>query len=534
MSKYLLLFIVSLCCFGGEAVLRGTVRLSDGPLKEGRVIYYPSWQQTPTDIQKVKVAPDGTFAIAVKVPESYQLIFSHPGKEPHAVMLELIGNEEKEIAITLDRYALPKNNFSVVFERDGYDWSKQIPMREENGVYYLEQKSERERERYQVTGLKRTMQGQDPIVAVDNSGDYISEAPVVDGLVTIRFDPTLADFRSGASQALIENVRGTHLSLSMIRLENSIIAYLLDKRAKRDKGPNTDGLKQLCERLDELIATQESETAGLILATMAHRFLGRYTDAYNRGGQLRQAYQADPTILVHLPLEDVFNLLIGSRKTRQQSRSREDLDKRCAILSKYLAMDISLEKKLKTIYFLGTMYEGIDPVEQRKWLNKAIEDYPNSYAASNSRNILRQIQQVGQKAPDFALEDEEGKIVRLSDFQGKYVLLDFWASWCSPCIKEIPNLVDVYDRIDRSQVEFISICLDTKKSPLAKLTKKYKMAWTQLGSLDGFQAKVADQFSISYLPNVLLINPEGVVVAQNTGLQGGDLLITLSKYLGSN
>ena len=124
-----------------------------------------------------------------------------------------------------------------------------------------------------------------------------------------------------------------------------------------------------------------------------------------------------------------------------------------------------------------------------------------------------------QAAVDFAAVNLEGKAVKLSDFRGKFILLDVWATWCGPCVAEIPNMIKVYQKIDKKKLEFISVCIDAEKGILKEYVNEKGMKWTQ--------------FKIAAIPCLFLLNREGEILLQNTGLRGGSLLPTLHKYLNS-
>jgi len=136
-------------------------------------------------------------------------------------------------------------------------------------------------------------------------------------------------------------------------------------------------------------------------------------------------------------------------------------------------------------------------------------------------------------APDFALPDTSGKVNKLSDYKGKYVLLDFWASWCAPCRKETPNLINTYKQFKDKKFEILAVSLDGGKNDdrnkwLAAIEED-KMTWPQVSDLAGFNSNVVQVYSISAIPMNFLIDPNGKIVAKN--LRGQELKDVLSKLL---
>ena len=118
----------------------------------------------------------------------------------------------------------------------------------------------------------------------------------------------------------------------------------------------------------------------------------------------------------------------------------------------------------------------------------------------------------GTLAPDFSLPGADGKQVRLSDFKGKYVLLDFWASWCVTCKKHNKRLKPVYQRWQQKDFEILGISLDRKPEAWAKAIDKRGYNWPQVADFKGIDSEVNHAYGIQYVPNLILLDPEGVIV----------------------
>ncbi len=139
---------------------------------------------------------------------------------------------------------------------------------------------------------------------------------------------------------------------------------------------------------------------------------------------------------------------------------------------------------------------------------------------------------IGAVAPNFAQNDVNGKAVSLSDFRGKYVLLDFWASWCSPCRAENPNLVKAYARYKDKGFEILGVSLDQVSSRPAWIAaiKKDDLTWTHVSDLKAWNNAAAVLYGVRAVPQNYLINPQGVIVAKN--LRGSDLEEKLESIFG--
>jgi peroxiredoxin len=134
---------------------------------------------------------------------------------------------------------------------------------------------------------------------------------------------------------------------------------------------------------------------------------------------------------------------------------------------------------------------------------------------------------VGFTAPDFTMADTEGKQVSLSSFKGKYVLLDFWASWCGPCRGENPNVVANYNKYKSKNFTVLGVSLDEDKAAWLAAIKKDNLTWTHVSDLKGWSNAVAKVYGVESIPFNALLDPSGKIIA--TDLRDEDL----GKKLGT-
>ena len=149
--------------------------------------------------------------------------------------------------------------------------------------------------------------------------------------------------------------------------------------------------------------------------------------------------------------------------------------------------------------------------------------------AKSSNNTNEGASWVDKQAPNLTMNDVNGKPVSITDFKGKYVLIDFWASWCGPCRKENPNVVAAYNKYKDKNFTILGVSLDQDKDSWVQAIKNDNLAWAQMSDLKQWQSAAVSTYNIEGIPFNVLIDPTGKVIAQE--LRGPALEQKLAEVL---
>ena len=228
----------------------------------------------------------------------------------------------------------------------------------------------------------------------------------------------------------------------------------------------------------------------------------------------------------------------------QAARQNQDMNKYIRLNSVMQSINTRAMEKLKTFaeennHYLASLVavQSINPdvffpaleavVEGLK--DKASDNFMYQNIATKVASV--KLTAVGAQAPELSFPSPSGESIALSSLRGKYVLLDFWASWCRPCRAENPNVVRLYKKFNKKGFEVFSVSLDEDKGKWLQAIEQDNLDWTHVSDLKGWQAVPAQIYGVSAIPQTYLLDPEGKIVAKN--LRGAELEQKLEELLGA-
>lgn len=270
------------------------------------------------------------------------------------------------------------------------------------------------------------------------------------------------------------------------------------------------------------ITVNWNDFAGYTISSPASSSLKNLLVTYNK-------YLVDNT-----PVKDSTQAITDSMRNVLQQQAIEKSTKAISFLSQYTD---TAQSPAVALYALGIVQQQHnDSVTMKPLIQKLAKRFPQDQSINKLNTdykawltAQKSKPDVGKPAPVFTLPDTSGQAVSLQSFRGKYVLVDVWASFCEPCRKENPNVVNAFNTYKDKNFSFIGVSLDTTKTAWLDAIHTDKLAWTQVSDLKQWKSGIVAPYNIESIPFNVLVDPEGKIIAMN--LRGEALHKKLSEVL---
>ncbi len=318
---------------------------------------------------------------------------------------------------------------------------------------------------------------------------------------------------------------GTVTSLNRATL---VLSHNGERYAVTIKSPQFDYLNLLLEPVQFSVSSVDSVKKASIKGSPANADYDRFSNTIK-------------------PIKEKINALIKEIQAEpEEVRKSEEFQKKMDKLYDPLANELKAQYKAFvqenpdsyiSMFALNSYAGGMpDLNEVEPLFNQLSDKVKNSKNGKEFATRMDQIRitAIGAIAPDFTQNDPNGNPIKLSDFRGKYLLIDFWASWCGPCRKENPNVVKAYNEFKDKNFEILGVSLDDEvkyggRPAWLAAIEKDGLTWPQVSDLKYWKNEVAQQYAIFSIPQNLLLDPTGKIIAKN--LRGEELAKKLAEFL---
>jgi thiol-disulfide isomerase/thioredoxin len=521
-------------------VVHGTVLGHDGkPMKKAQV-HLAAFADGKV-VQVANAARNGEFSLSTDRTGLMELQFTGVDHVLHSawILFDKPCTIHLDVRLTMNQYVTDPRTVTVIGDFNNFDPSSGRKLsKQRDGTYATEIETADSLFAYQFAGLEksgRTVNGQDGgEYRYDNDGDYKSLVTPKDGKVRIVLDPKKLVRATSTVRVKFDETDRPRADLSEIisdvRDETSRFIRTVQHAQSGGKDPRDVARGYDWSRMNGRFERKLKTTTDPLVREAL--FAGYFA----LGGEKKDPALAAEAI-EEVPATSPFWILSPPAIKAPFHYAQRDSEA-SAYVEK--AIDGHPEASVRAyLLFDGLMMATYanQTERARKYYDRLLADHPGTRYAQMARERLSPDRAIaaGKPLPSFSIAalDDSSTVYSNETFKGRTFLIDFWAAWCTPCVMEMENLHNAYERFKARGLEVLSLSFDRKPEDIKTFrNNRWKMPWLHAYVEGGFNSKLAQQFEIMAIPKPILISGEGIVLAIGSDLRGENLEKTLANYLG--
>lgn len=543
--RYILFSVSVFFCtmlFARATEFSGTVKsVTDKPLSKAIVVLSKTELSEPISVHPV--SSDGSFRFSADMNGAYVLRIAAPDHQSQTYKGYLADNTETlpftaTLPTNISSASVKEVQIIGAFNNWNFQSSKKMDL-QKDGSFAIELPSENGKIEYQVLvgaadDMLHSINGtQNDSMYYDGGGDFRSVVFSKKGKTTIIYNPKLAAYSDKGGEIVLLNNNQKYIDSLFAEPQEMWMRVELNLvKAGIKQGPELDEKirAHFAEKISEFYHDVNNAKSPTLKSLHSAILLNAIS--WSRRTKPEDSVFLS-NIFTYIPANSSLwstsaQTYVGAWGNRNFSFTADVL----ATISKEKNVDVSWG----WFTLLRRSHHSNNPTVATLCYNNIMELYPGTDAAKNAKREYDPNKKitVGKSLPDFSFAslDNPSENISAASLRGKWVLIDLWATWCGPCIGEMPSMHDAYEAMKGKNFTIVSISLDRDKNNIAPFReKRWKMPWQHIFTEGIFESPAAQLFEVTGIPKPILIDPNGKIVAITVGLRGEELVETLKRYV---
>lgn len=542
----LLLMLVDVTSAQEQTVITGTLLGSDNKPLAKSGLHITASLESSDQQENAEIGSDGKFKVTTARTGLFFVKFD--GINHYAKVVKVMTGKptivDMDVKLSSYRYKPQFSDVGIIGNFNGFDAQKPLPMtKQADGTFVAEFETKLDKIEYQLLNVEERLAingTQSENYRYDQSlGGYLSIVTPKDGKAKIIFDPEKVVRSKEKEQLTFKDPHSTTARVNAI-FEEMVArdrAYNEAMIANEEAGKTYGEFLYTYDQTDDLekVAQQIAKEKDPLVRQVLYL---AYFSVHSKKSTTQMAQKAlaeiPPTSLLwNIPPQNLGNIIYVALKDSKNS------DKYDNYVDQVINSNLPLNVRGQVIAILMLDANEKNQTDKvKKYIDKlSAEEFKGTpFPSYISRTIPDKIIKVGNDVPDFSFQslDNDQKTYSRENMKGKIYLIDFWATWCGPCIGEMDALHKVYEKFKDKNFEIISISFDLATDEVVKFRQgKWKMPWANSIIEDGFSSEPMKPFEIHGIPRPILVDTNGKIIALQEDLRGEKMEETISRFLNA-